>query len=599
MKKKLSCLILLLVTGLLSVTAQPKLKFSVVSFEVDPFDLTAQQKEYEKIDGSGARKAIIKVTSNNPDDDLKAYHFNFGNLSHEVVERDQELWIYVQKNAKMVTISRAGYATINRYDLKMTIEAGKTYLMQLSTTGPTVYTQMVKFSVKPATINAAVMIKGPGEQAKEELLGNVDQTGAIAKSLPLGTYTYKVMATDYHTSEGRFTLSDRSKIHEEEVIMRPNFSEVTLRVDADAEIYVNDELKGRREWKGTLKAGNYQVECRQEKHRNSSQYITIEDNKDCVIDLERPTQITGTLAVTSRPLGADIRIDGKAYGKTPQNINDLLIGSHKIEFSLRNYKTETREFEIAENQTSEVDVELKDVARMTINSNPTSGLLYINGKKTGQTPYTEEMASGDYDIKIVHSGYQDFSSRIHLDSSQPSVTFALRRLLVRPTQGYLQAGFQAGSFMGFGVSAGCYLKNINAEASYLLGISKSETVYWAGDDSNGERQLSICEYKPTGYDFRLGYGIISGTSLRFTPQAGVRIVTIKSDDGSSKANALSGCLGVKAEYALMPSVGLFLSPELAIALKQSCIFEQLATVSSKVKSWGSGFNVRAGVSISF
>ena len=95
--------------------AQQKLKFSVASFEADPFDLTA--KEGNKRDGNGELYAIIKVRSNNPDDDLKAFMFNFGYLNHKVESHDDELWVYVQRDAKTVTISRAGYTTINRYDL--------------------------------------------------------------------------------------------------------------------------------------------------------------------------------------------------------------------------------------------------------------------------------------------------------------------------------------------------------------------------------------------------------------------------------------------------------------------------------------------------
>ena len=184
--------VLLLLIGVMSsMCAQQRQKFSIASFEQDPFDLTAKNDVYKKIDGSGSLYAIIKVTSNNPEDNLKEYNFNFGNLRSIVEQHDDELWVYVQKNAKLVTISRTGYTTISKYDLKTTIEAGKTYTMSLTTTGPVVYTQMLQFVVRPVNVGAVVMIKSSKQNATEEMFGTVDATGSVAKSMEYGTYTYK------------------------------------------------------------------------------------------------------------------------------------------------------------------------------------------------------------------------------------------------------------------------------------------------------------------------------------------------------------------------------------------------------------------------
>ena len=156
----------------LPAVAQSKLRFSVVGFELDVTDFSAQSPEYKKVDGSGSLYAIIKVTSNNPDDDLREYNFNFGSLKHIVDDQhDGELWLYVQRNAKTVTITRKGYAPIQRYDLRTTIQPGKNYVMQLSAAQRPTYKQMVKFAVKPAKTKAVVLVKSAKEGAVEELFG--------------------------------------------------------------------------------------------------------------------------------------------------------------------------------------------------------------------------------------------------------------------------------------------------------------------------------------------------------------------------------------------------------------------------------------------
>ena len=573
--------------------AQQRQKFSIASFEQDPFDLTAKNDVYKKIDGSGSLYAIIKVTSNNPEDNLKEYNFNFGNLRSIVEQHDDELWVYVQKNAKLVTISRTGYTTISKYDLKTTIEAGKTYTMSLTTTGPVVYTQMLQFVVKPVNVGAVVMIKSSKQNATEEMFGTVDATGSVAKSMEYGTYTYKVVANNYHTSEGRVTLKDKTSTYVEEISLRPNFSEITLRVDTDADIYVNNEKKGTRSWTGILRTGNYQVECRQENHRNSSQYITITENDNRTIDLTPPTPITGTLALTSKPLGAQITVDGKDYGTTPKNINDLIIGKHTITLSKANYKSESQEFEVRENHTTDVNITLNDIAKMTIKSTPDNATLYIDGKQVGSTPYTAEMGSGDYDLRLTHPNYHDFTKRIHLDSSNPVVNLKLERQFMIPTSGYVQVSAQVGTMMGVGANVGGYISNFNIEAYVIAGLSKENLYinYTSGASSSEESLSGLL------IGGKVGYGFIIGTRMRITPQVGLGSLSITGNEVST--NVLCATAGVRFEYAIVPNFGVSLTPEGCFVVSKKDLFDSLTSASSKIKGWGTGANVRLGLYLYF
>lgn len=546
--------IIILTTLCSPVLAQQRQKFSIASFEQDPFDTSAQNPQYEKVDGSGARYAIVKVTSNNPDEDLKAFHFNFGNLKSIVEQHDDELWVYVQRNAKLVTITREGYTTINKYDLKTTIEAGKVYTMQLSTQARVVYNQMVQFTVSPTGTPAVIMVKSSKEGAVLELFGTTDETGGAAKSLPLGTYTYTVAAEGYHTSEGRFTLNDRSQTHKEVVALRSNTAEIVLQADTDVDIYVNGELKGRRQWRGKLQAGNYQVECRKKNYRASTQTISVNENVSRTFMLTPPTPITGTLAVTSTPLGASIDIDGKNYGLSPRNINDLLIGQHSVSLSKEGYQTVTDVYEVEENKITEANLSLNAVKKD------------IKGKSA------EMKDARTVGVKAKGKG--------NLKSSC----------------GYIAATFQAGSLMAVGGTVGAYLGNVNVEASYLKGLGKSEDIYWnyTGD---GDQRPVVCTYQPTAIGFKLGYGLIMGTRLRLTPQAGLTIVQLKG--GDSQCHVVSAAVGARADFALVSSVGLYVAPEIDFAAKKSDIYQQLMPLSSKIKGWGSGFNVRAGICLFF
>ena len=407
----LAAVLLLLMAGTAGTSAQTRQQFTVTGFGIDQFDLTAQNEQYKKIDGSGSLYAIIKVTSTNPDDDLREYRFNFGNMNHEVTEHDGKLWVYVQRNAKYVTISRPGYATVERYDLQTTIEAGRTYTMQLSTAPKQICTQMVMFAVKPADSRATVIVKSSAAGAIDDVVGITDERGFAAKPLPFGSYSYRVVAEGFYPTEGHFTLGDMSQTHEEQLTLKPRFATITLRVDADADIYVNGELKGRRTWTGRMNSGSCQVECRQANHRNSSQAITIQDNESRTIDLPLPIPITGMLSVMSQPLGATITIDGQPQGNTPKQFPQMLIGSHTIELAIQGYENVVQQFVVNDGETTSLNIALKKgMSPQPVSSGDDQVFTLTNKSKTvtfrmkpvGAGSFDMGSNSGDNDEKPVH-----------------------------------------------------------------------------------------------------------------------------------------------------------------------------------------------------
>ena len=670
----------------LPAVAQSKLRFSVVGFELDVTDFSAQSPEYKKVDGSGSLYAIVKVTSNNPDDDLREYQFNFGSLKHIVVEHDGELWLYVQRNAKTVTITRKGYAPIQRYDLRTTIQPGKNYVMQLSAAQRPTYKQMVKFAVKPAKTKAVVLVKSAKEGAVEELFGIADaSTGEVAKSLELGSYTYRVIASGCNNVEGRILLNDRSSIlneninlrakqkaanasgdstlvrftvtpaaanavllvkrddadsdelfgianaktgaaqrhlhpgrysytiisddyesaegsftvqprqrgsYEQGVTLKPNFSTITLKVAANADIYIDNAKKGNRTWSGKLKAGTYYVECRQANMKNSAQYIRVEKNSNRTIQLDSPTPITGTLAVSSNPLGAAVIIDGIESGETPQNI-DLNIGHHTVTLTKPNYRSETAEVDIAENLTTDLNLTLVNYAKITINSTPDGAALSIDGKSVGSTPFSQEMVSGDYLICLSAPKHRTYEKRVHLDSSNPTMNIRLDRQYQQPNAVYAQVGAQAGTLMGVGAAVGGYFRNINVEATVSMGMAK-EKVYLNYTSGN---EPALEEVKPMCFGGRVGYGIIIGTRMRLTPQVGAMAVSVK--DNLIATNALCATVGLRFEYAVAEHFGVSATGEGCFAVSKKDTFKQLEAISGKVKGWATGGNLRIGAYMNF
>lgn len=599
--KSLIFLALLLLVAL-PAGAQDRLKFSIADFSADPFDLSAKNAAYEKYDGNGDRYAIIKVTSNNPDENLSEYNFNFGNMKHIVEDHDGVLWIYVQRNAKLVTVTRNGYVPINRYDLHTTIESGRNYVMSLTSEARRVLTQMVQFNIEPASARAVVMVKSSREGAPEEIFGYADASGAVAKSLEYGTYTYKVLADNYHMSEGRFTLDDKNRTFVETVKLRSNFSDITFTVDADADIYINGEKKGTRQWSGQLKAGNYQVECRQADHNPTTEYVKVTENDRRTITLKAPEAITGTVAVTSSPLGADIEIDGRNYGVTPRNI-DIIIGKHEITLSKKDYRPHKETFEVREDRNTEVSATLGHTAQATIASTPDGASVYVDDAYQGETPFDYVGEAGDHKLKLFLTGYKPMERTVNFGAREAqTLKFTLQRQLVKKSDFYVQAGIGLGSTMSAGVDLGAHLAGVNVELGYDYSLNKAQTIYWnyIGDSPDGTTLEA--NYKPHAIiKAKVGYGINAGTRFKITPQVGYRYTWVAEDGASmiNGANCSAVSVGVRAYCAIMPHLGVSLTPEYAIAVSKSEGFGILSDVSSRIAGFGSGFNVKVSLVATF
>ena len=338
-----------------SVFAQSEKVFTISEFVQDPFDLSGRGENTKKVDGSGYLYAIVKVSSDDPEDKLTDYRFDFGMLNSKMEMVDGELWVYVQKNAKQVTVSREGYKTVHRYDLGYTLESGSVYRMKISVKKEIMKETLI-FQITPAI--SGVMITYTNEAGVESYCVT-DASGMVARYLELGSYTYSIAAEYYHKSEGRVRLESRNGSHIEEVTLRPNFADVELVATSGADIYVDGQKKGTSLWKGILGPGAYQIEARKKGHKSTSKYVELKDGENYKFELENPVPIVGTLVLISSPLGAKVKIDGKEYGVTPLTLDNIIIGSHKIELVKDKYYSKTKTVQIKEGEVLEEIFELE------------------------------------------------------------------------------------------------------------------------------------------------------------------------------------------------------------------------------------------------
>ncbi len=315
--------------------------FEIVSVESLPADMSA--REEMKTDHNDRQCALLRIATQNITPEQREKFIFKSDLGSEVVERASrigEIWLWVSPNLKYLRIMHPDWG---QYELRLIdhvarVEPLHTYkvtiegtlvmaLQEQNNNSPT--QQYLVFQLSPT--NAMLEVDGQ--------LWEVAPDGTAMKFVNFGTYSYRVQAPNYLPETGKVTVEDPNNTKTVNVKLKSDFVEVTLKVDADAEIWVNNEKKGTRTWTGQLGKGTYKIECKKEGHETTmiSKEITAEMNGQS-ITLPVPIPIYGSLNVESTPIGATIYIDGKEMGKTPRYINKVLIGQHRVRLVKEGYE---------------------------------------------------------------------------------------------------------------------------------------------------------------------------------------------------------------------------------------------------------------------
>ena len=545
--------------------AQQLQKFHVESFGENPFDMSAREKPTSRDDGTGTLYAIIKVRSTDPEDDLGAYKFDFDYLKDIEEKHNGSLWVYVQNGAKTMNIEREGFSTVERYNLGTTLQPGKVYDLVLKPEPKVIAMQNLLFVVEPA--NSKAMIMYAKEGGNEKLFAQVDEEGCAFKKLVLGRYSYKIISENYHDSEGVVTLSTPSGKHTEKVTLRPNFAHITLTVEGGAEIYINEKKQGTGQWSGNLAPGTYSIECRKAKHKSTLETITVEDGKNTTYTLKAPTPIVGSLSISSTPLRAQISIDGKPVGETPEMIDGLIIGNHKITVSKEGYETATADIAIKENETVEKNIVLAkkaSSAKLRIYSTPTNAAVKINGKELGSTPYTADLPLGKYKVKVTEDGYRSARKRLMLDENGVSHNFELKNRRTMPLKfgvgGSFGFNFAAGVGLGIKMKLGNHSNLFNFTIGTELKARVNEFLpqeakdYYSTETFSAGQivfpiMLNVNYLREDDFSMYSGIGYEGGFTFAETNNYN----SFKSHIGEDKYNAL-----LKPSYFVIKTVGVFL-----------------------------------------
>ena len=185
----------------------------------------------------------------------------------------------------------------------------------------------------------------------------VGQTPYRSGRLKSGEHRLEVVKAMYTPVQQTIRITDGDTLPVT-LEMPANYGELTLTTDREAEIWINNEKRGQGEWNGRLNAGMYVVEARRLAHRSVRQAIEIKAGEKRELTIGSPEPVYGIVNINSDPGGADILLNGEAYGTTPRIIREVLIGENKVELIKPGYEKITRSCTVEEGKVLTLDLTL-------------------------------------------------------------------------------------------------------------------------------------------------------------------------------------------------------------------------------------------------
>lgn len=580
----------------------------------------------ERKDLNGKPCALIKVQVA-----LRDVQFE-GSVIGKPVYMTGEYWVYVPQGRQTLIIKHPEYLPMEIKlpygDEVKELRGDRVYklVLVLPNASPT--------PVATESTGGGIMLKVEPLNAKVTIDGiekTVSENGSCLAMLSDGEHEYTVSAEGYATKSETFTVN--SQPIERSVKLERDIAILSIGTDIDdAEIIINGERKGKNRWMGQLTSGPVEISIVKTGYKPYRQTISLKTNENKVIRItQKDLEVTtGSLRVSCNVEGASVYVDNEYKGTTPGEFRRIPTGKHRLKVTKNGYDNYTADVEIPENRFANVDATLKEGANIAKQREEEKKRTIreeaekrkAEQKEAERKAKEEAKAKKEAERKAREEAERkaNVSSKNHSAYIPPTinektttenkVSGNVTNRVPRPKRAvpdndvvsgiYIEPSYQLISYSGYGIEVGAFISNFNLEAQYLIGASTSNTIYWYNADGlkNG-----TCEYGSNRLAFRAGYRIPLGSKLDLTPQLGAGILMVSAKGGKSeindKSNAGSLLVSARMTLSLTKNIQLAITPEYSLAVSKGKVYEQAAQVSSTMKSWADGINLRVGVSIFF
>ena len=273
----------------------------------------------------------------------------------------------IPAGAHLLKLSKPGYEPvwkIIRLEPRQKLQITETLKQQ---------TASVLFQTTPA--GAAVIMDG-----KE-----LGVTPFSVRDLPVGKYTATLKLSGYAQRNVEWEISD-ARPRLVQTVLQSNVGTLSVKSAPKAAIvYLDGQDVGRTPYSGSHEQGRYTLKIQSSGYTPYQQAVTIHRDKTTAVNAKL-NPLPGALSITTEPVNASIRINGKDYGTAPVTVKNLPVGKYTVTASRSGYDTETVQLDLPDGEKLSHTFSMKvNTGGIDFATYPAGITVYLDGKELGAT----------------------------------------------------------------------------------------------------------------------------------------------------------------------------------------------------------------------
>ncbi len=238
-----------------------------------------------------------------------------------------------------------------------------------------------------------------------------------------GKYAVDIKMDGYETWKKR-VIVEANKKKTLSAILKGKNGAIAIKSDpTKAKIYLDDEDKGTTPVTLTdLKPGEYTVKIKLNEYETWENNVKVKPEKETFITAVLLKKY-GSIFLESEPSNAKISLGGKVIDATPARLSTIANGIHLVEVIKEGYEVWRRNVKVEPGKEKSLTAALQlRTGSLTIESEPTKAMIYLDGKHVGTTPDSiESIVPGTHEIGVKLDGYDVWSERVNVEAGKENV----------------------------------------------------------------------------------------------------------------------------------------------------------------------------------
>lgn len=252
----------------------------------------------------------------------------------------------------------------------------------------------------------------------------VGQTPLTLDRIASGSHSLRLQAPQYAVERRNVSVADGQTANVA-VTLAARFAEITVQAPQGAVVTVDGDRKGSGTLSWRQGEGLCDIVVSMVGHRDARRQLEVVAGRAQTVQLT-PQPIYGSASVDSDLMDAEIWIDGKQYGVTPNVVERLLVGSHTLVLKKSGYADLQQQFSVEEGKEASLSVKLTTGCSVRFTSEKPGMRIIVDGKELGTTPLTAVVGFGHHSVSAMRGEYIIDVRDLDITSAGAPLTMAFR-----------------------------------------------------------------------------------------------------------------------------------------------------------------------------